>query len=274
MASYAVFTATTTNLFIQNVKTMAEANGWIIDFFGLYSSNNRLHLHNSEGSHFEIWYNSAVLVNIAACTGYDSALAPTSQPGVSGVGQIVGNLVTLVFVAPFSISLKTTNTSQYRNMQFGTIVDKIGSWTGGTFFGTTTGQYPGTASYNNSFWETSNSTVWQAQVLINGVWSTLASNSAGGCVGICQSELYTRMPFAYSGGIIPCPILLVQKDVTTSTYLHPLGYAPDLRYFAGGNVYASMEEIVIDGDTWVAMSASELNGGVVAVPNILIRLAA
>jgi len=93
-------------------------------------------------------------------------------------------------------------------------------------------------------------------------------------MGICESELYTKMPFAFSGGIIPVPMLLGQYDYTTPASIHPIGYAPDFRSFNGGDVYQSLEPITIDGAIWLPFSRFQI-GGVTAEthPDTLILLA-
>lgn len=269
MAAYAFFTATTTNLFIQNIKTMAEANGWIIDFFGLYGSNNRLHLHNSAGAHFEIWYSSATAVNIRGCTGYDSGAIPTAQPGVSGNCTFGANGAHLIVIGPSAIYIKQVTSSKAQNIQFGSIIEKIGSWIGGTFISSTCGDL---ASYAFSLW--SSYSAFPSQVYINGAWSTLSSINAGGVYGVCESELYAKMPFSYSGGIVPVPMLLVRINPTTTSYRDPLGYAPDLRRFSGGDVYAQLEEILINGETWLCVNQGETGGTFASNPDVLIKLAA
>lgn len=267
MPAYELFAATTTNLFIQNIKTKAEAYGWTIDFFGLYNGNNRLHLHNADGAHFEIWYQSATLVNIRGCTGYNSGAIPTAQPGVSGNCQIQSSLWHFIVVGPHSIYIKSSSvTTYYQNTQIGFISDKIGSWAGGSCVSS--------AQYNTGgpLWQSYS--IFPSQVLINGEWSTLSSTAGGGVFGVCDIELYAKMPFSYSGGILPVPMLLVQIDLTTTANLHPIGYAPDVRMFSGGNVYASLQELMINGETWVAFSHAEI-GSITAptVPTTLVRLA-
>lgn len=268
MAAYDFFAATTTNLFIEHIKTKAEAYGWTIDFFGLYGGYNRLHLHNADGAHFEIWYYSSSQVNIRGCTGYDSGATPTAQPGVSG-NCTFGNGNHLIVVGEHSIFIKATTSGTYQNIQFGYVADKIGSWTGGTFISSTYGDI-GTHSF--TLWLTYST--FSSQVYINGVWSTLNSASGGAVYGVCEAELSTKMPFAYSGGLLPCPIMLVRINPTTTAYRDPLGYAPDVRCFNGGNVYASLEEIVIDGEKWVGVRQSETGVTFSASPDLLVRLAA
>jgi len=268
MAAYELFAATTTNLFIQNIKNKAEAYGWTIDFFGLYSGNNRLHLHNARGAHFEIWYAGASTVNVRGCTGYSSSDIPTSQPGVSGNCQIQSSLWHFIVVGSDSIYIKSSQSSTYsQNFQFGTIVKKVGEWTGGTCLST--------AQYNagGDLW--SSYSAHPNQVLINGSWTTLSSTLGGGVRGVCESDLYTKMPFAYSGGILPVPMLLVQFNPTTPVNLHPIGYAPDFMSFAGGDVYSSLTPVTINGENWLPFNRQEIGSITATSPaDTLIRLAA
>lgn len=265
MAAYEYFAATTTNTFIEHIKTKAEAYGWTIDYYVA----GRLHLHNSDGAHFEIWYGSATSANIRACTGYDSGSGSTAQPGMTG-----GTTLTVpphfwhfIIVGKHSIFIKVIIASNsYLNMQFGSVVDKIGGWSGGVFISTTTSA----TGYTIDLWS-SNANRY-SQMLINGAWSTSLTNSAGAVFGTCAGSLYGRMPFTYSGGILPCPLMLVQIDPTTSTYYHPIGYAPDVRLFRGGDVYRQLEEITIDGEQWVGVCQGETVTTFSATPDLLYRL--
>ena len=273
MAAYELFAATTPDLMIQNIKGKAEAYGWTIDFFGTYLSHNRLHLHNADGAHFEIWYANTVVVNIAGCTGYSSGDIPTGQPGVSATCQFAGNLQHFICIGLHSIFIKNivSAASQYQWVQFGYITSKIGAWTGGIFISGTWGSTSTGSGYSFALWGSTASQ--KSQCLINGLWSTLSSNAGGGVCGFSESELYGKMPFAYSGGIMPCPILLVYFNATTTTYRHPIGYAPDVSMFAGGNVYTQVEDIIINGETWRAINQEEFSVAFTAVPNMLLRIA-
>lgn len=283
MAAYEFFAATTTNLFIENIKTKAQAYGWTIDFFGLYSGNNRLHLHNADGAHFEIWYSTTAVVNLVSCTGYDSGAIPTAQPGVSATQVMSSNWMHLIAVGPHAIFIKLTNNvhvSGYRVHQFGYINDKIGSWSGGNCISNAVTSTT-FMNYLSALWSLNNNASANStgQVLINGVWS---SNSAitniswpGGTIKpTVAATLHSKMPFAYSGGILPVPLLLTQVDPVTTSLFHPIGYAPDVRFFNGGNTYVQLEEITINGEKWLALNQEETFGTFVTVPNLLIRLAA
>lgn len=273
MAAYEFFTATTTDLFIANIKAKAEAYGWTIDFFGTYSGHNRLHLHNADGAHFEIWYSSSTSANIVGCTGYSSGSAPTAQPGVSGLGYFQGTYPHFIVVGPHAIFIKVFIATYYQFMHFGAINDKIGTWTGGAFLSHTT-----STSYTHSLWGLSYGTSsLYSQVLINGSWTTRdfsVAGTAGAVVAISGSQLIGKMPHAYSGGILPIPLLLTLVNATTTSYRHPIGYAPDLRYFRPGDLYAQLEELVINGEKWVGVNQDEAGVTFANAPDILIRLAA
>jgi len=281
MAAYEFFAATTTNLFIQNIKTKAEAYGWTIDFFGLYSGNNRLHLHNADGAHFEIWYSTTAIVNLVSCTGYDSGATPTAQPGVSATQFMSSNWMHFIAVGPHAIFLKLTNSTSagYRCHQFGYINDKIGAWSGGNCISNANVSTT-FLNYLNGLWCLNNtlSASNTGQVLINGAWSSngniTGTSWPGGTIKpTAAPTLYSKMPFAYSGGILPVPLLLTQVDLVTTTLFHPIGYAPDVRFFNGGSTYVQLEEITINGEKWIALNQDEAWGTFVNAPNLLIRLA-
>lgn len=265
MAAFELFAATTTNTFIEHIKTKAEAYGWTIDFFGLYSGNNRLHLHNTAGAHFEIWYSSGLAVNIRGCTGYSSTDTPLAQPGTSGtVPYQCSSYWHFIVVSPDSIFIKSTTSANTANIQFGTIVDKIGSWIGGNCISCGNFLLDLWVGYSSGY----------SQVLIDGTWSTLISVNGGGVSGYCESELSAKMPFAYSGGILPAPLLLIQRNPTTAANMHPIGYAPDVKYFRGGDVYEPLSPITIDGYSWLPINRLELNSVTsTSIADTLIRLA-
>jgi len=266
MAAYEFFIATTTSLFIEHIKTKAEAYGWTIDYY----VSGRCHLHNADGAHFEIYYAYTDAAAIRGCTGYTSGAASTAQPGGSGECRITANQAHFIAIGPHAIFIKVFSGSYAQNMQFGSIVNKVGAWDGGICISSTLAYVGG---YGYALWAAPYS-MWNSQVYINGEWSELRTDQAGAVTGVCESALYGKMPFAYSGGILPCPILLVRTNPTTPTYRDPLGYAPDARMFWGGDVYASLEEIVIDGGKWVGLRQTETGGTFNAVPDLLIRLAA
>lgn len=266
MPAYELFAATTADLFIANIKAKAEAYGWTIDYFGTYSGHNRLHLHNSAGSHFEIWYAFATTINIRGCTGYTSTATPLEQPDTSGTVTFdAASYWHFIVVGKYSILMKSSLSSSYFVTQFGTIVDKIGAWSGGHFI--STGSYP------LDLWQGYASGM--SQVFINAAWSTLTTTNGGGVSGVWESELSTKMPFAYSGGILPVPMLLVQRDITTPANMHPIGYAPDVRCFRGGDVYEPLTPITIDGESWLPFNRLELNSvTATSMADTLVRLAA
>lgn len=271
MPAHAFFTATTTNLFIENIKTQAEGYGWIIDFFGIWSGQNRLHLHNAAGAHFEIWYNFTDSARIAACTGYSAASAPTAQPGVSGSGLIHTHHPTDIVCTPNTVFIKCGYV-QPRVMHFGTMVNKLGVWSGGTFFSST--QASGSFGTFFRLWEQTSSVTMYNQMLIDGVWSALSGNTSTtnivhGALG--ANALETRMPFKYSAGIIPVPLLLVQRNGAGNKV--PLGYAPDVYMFSGGDVYAPLEVLTIGGVQYLALNATGAAGTYTDNATLLIRLA-
>jgi len=269
MAAYEIFAAGTVDAFIQNIKNKAEAYGWAVDRFGAtWYGHNRLHLHNADGAHFELFYQSPAMITIIACTGYNSAVDPSGQPGASGSCTFLGNGSHLIAVGEHSIFIKATLPSLFQNIQFGCVVDKIGSWSGGIFISSTYGD----SNYSFSLW--GSYLTFASQLYINGAWSTLNSSAGGGVYGVYATAMMGKMPFAYCGGILPCRLLLVQINATTTTYRHPLGYAPDILCFSGGDVYASLEEMVYDGSTWVGINQYETGGTFKASPDLLIRLAA
>lgn len=265
MPAYDFFAATTTNLFIDHIKTKAEAYGWTIDT----SSVGRLHLHNADGAHFEIYYYSDTAAGIRGCTGYSSGAASTAQPNISGECKITSSQPHFIAIGPHAIFIKVFSSGTYQNMQFGSIVDKVGAWAGGICVSSTTAFV---GNYGYTLWHQPY-LMWNSQVYINGTWSALRTDEAGAVTGYSAGSLFAKMPFVYSGGILPCPILLARTNPSTPAYLDPIGYAPDSRLFSGGDVYASLEEILINGEKWIGISQAESGVTFAASPDLLIRLA-
>ena len=226
MAAYEFFATTTTNLFIEHIKTKAEAYGWIIDFFGLYAGNNRLHLHNSHGAHFDIWYGSTV-ANIVGCTGYDSGATSLLQPNVSAVQYIASTWDHFIVIGKQSITVKISSSAgAYRVQQYGSISKKVGAREGGIFISNSTYQ-SSTTTYSCPLWGGYNFSLAavakiNGQIYINGGWSSNGDVYGGSWPGgtirpVCSPSLYGKMPFVYSGGILPVTALLMQANPSSPT---------------------------------------------------------
>ena len=268
MSNYEYHLFTSVDTLLSDLNTFVGANGWSVDFFGVYSGHNRLHVHK-DTAHFEFWWYNAAVVGFVGCTGYLSGNSPSTQPGASGISLIdnftVFTGVTLayrfiIFGSSLYIGKPLYTTGLWVWTAVGSIVDKVGSWTGGQFIcGLATTSYFFTPnSYLNS------------QLLINGAWTprTLAGGFAGGSAA--TDKLIVNQPFNYNAGILPCPVTLFVHDTVldTSTF-HPLGFAPNVMRFSGGGSYVMEQIITIGSQTWIAMPNNALACG---VDDLLFRL--
>ena len=270
MGNYTTGTCATAESLLSNISTFLTSNGWTVDL----TSSTRLHVHKAE-AHVEFWLSGNEFYTMA-CTGYDSGLSSALQPGgASSLSylQLVFNskLLSFVFVSTanaFYMSVQKNSSYPYRSLQgVGTIVDKLGAWTGGLFFA---GGNTWASDYSSLFEVEQNVSV---RMLVNGVWSSSTINApmaATGGLDVLVS-LWPKQPNVYNAGILPQPIFIFQRDSLAASMLHPLGYFPDVMAFYGGSVYAEGELITINNDMWVvsAMSPAEM-----VVPYLLFKVGA
>lgn len=255
--------------FISDLNTFLAANGWTVDFFGLYSSHNRLHAHKGL-FHVEIWYRDASSINIAGCTGYDSGSAPIAQPSVSATLYnyvIFSTANTYMFVSVAEGVYIFNYRSGYKGLIFlGSIVDKSSAWTDGLFISGMTAQ----ATNNNPLTGVSGT---GTLLYIDGAWKTVSAvASAGAVTGLNGAfSLNTKMPNPYNGGHLMVPIRVFERNATTASLLHPLGHFPSVRGILGGDVYVHGQEVPLGTDTWLATDDSA--GYNNTIPSYMFKLA-
>lgn len=263
MSLYAAHTDTTTaDILIAQLKVFAEANGWTVVYYGTYNSHNRLHLLKN-GCYFAFWYAEAYKLYVGGHTGFDSALGPGAQPGMSGVVYWgVGASGNCDFIStPYAIYFRylTVDWNNNRLVGFGMIPagDKIGSWTGGAFItgfddsGARNGSF---TAYPAQYYNNGGYVAWSS-FYINGAWSTLACASAGAVVSY-PCGVRGEMPFYYNMGVLPFPLLAARLNSVNTTYLHPVAWFPDLYVVRGGDVYGHLDEVTVGADTMLMVSLS------------------
>lgn len=256
MAYYQKFTAATTaNQFLIDLAAFVAANGWTIDFDGVYNTSyRRLHFHQG-AAHFDLYSNSTVGLELYGCTGYNGGLAPNLQPGVNGTGKsyavVAGAAYWMISVkGGIYICMLALTTNVWTGWcSFFIIEDKVGSWLDG--FGLAASSY----SYGPPFANDWYGNPQYGQLYINGVWSPAAY--ADGVVGnVVASSLSTKMPNHYNGGLVPMPILLMKCPAVDSTKRLPLGYVPGVYQTNAGDIYTVGNELVIGSDTYLITPAS------------------
>jgi hypothetical protein len=245
-----------------------SSNGWTLD----KDESNRIHAHKGT-SHFELYLAVTSTVSLVGCTGYDSGAAWNAQPGSGTEATTQSNLIQsdsthplyYVFVSTenaFYAFLKSTYSNAEPVISFGVVENKIGGWSNGEYY--TLGNSPESGSLFSS-------TGYQnGSVRIDGTWTPLSQT--GGACGLRNLNISLRsaMPFTYSAGILPNPIMLFQRDPTTNTLFHPIGFLPDIFAFNGGDIYEQFGEVEIGVDTYTAIN--NMAGYTDDPPNFLLKL--
>lgn len=284
---YALFSSGTVNQFLANLKETAEAYGWVIDYWGTYSgANYRLHLHNTAGAHFDFRYKDANLATVHGCTGYSAGAAPAAQPNASAGVDVYVVQSHLIVVGPSAIFIRHASSSvaASRAWQIGAITEKVGNWSGvGVCI---SGVMSATLSnYKNTLWgaytnvggdiTAVSSTGAVSQVLLGNVWTSNAAKvyntyPEGTIASAAERAILFKQPMAYSGGILPVPLLLYRVTNASPVLLQPIGYAPDVLFANGGDVYREFDTTTINGQRWLWV-CQEYNDGS-RHPNMLVQI--
>lgn len=235
-------TITSANQVVESLKNFVAANGWVVDFYGLYNAYNRLHC-SKAGAHFEIYATAASVVTNLGCTGYTSGAIPTAQPGASATAPMTftaGALYCLVSSGN-SIYLGATATTASGSWLwggFGQIGEKVGVWPGG--------QWVAAGAAGAVLFNATTYTSHKCKLLRNGVWSGISLVEGAVKGSASDLSLLSAQPNHYNGAIVPVPILLSVANATTSLF-HPIGYAPGIYACKGGNIYMCGDIIPIGG---------------------------
>ncbi len=249
--------------FYSKLATFIQANGHTVDVL----TSTRLHAHKGD-IHIELW-GSGGLFYMMGCAGYDSGAASAAQPGGPGAGIYnaihytspsyyrfisTPNAIYVFVVGHYTYSYKKCL------LAWGTVVDKVGGWTGGLFFSATGIQYVGSGSGDGQN-PASSGAYDHAQLYCNGSWTPLAA--AGGMCGQIDvaATFYQKMPFKYNAGLLPVPANLFVRDTGASALLHPVGRLSDIMLFEGGSVYMDLDTITIGGEDWVCSNGDPMNPG-------------
>lgn len=252
--SYLIKSLVSINDTLAELNTLLTRSGsaWTVDYFGSYNGNNRIHFHK-DNAHFEFWYGGATTINMAGCTGYESGSAPGSQPGTSSTtytwGDGAGKDVAIIDVVDsVYIGLYRSDSTWGWSAAF-IVSSKIGSWTGG--HGISAGRNLGLIISGGGS---------NQQLYINGSWTS--ADPSNNCLTSTWTEHYPdnnfystlaiSQPCRYNGAIIPHPIVLFVTSADGILKL-PVGYAPGISRFLGGDVYSYSEIIPAAGKNFLAM---------------------
>jgi hypothetical protein len=253
MALFATKPFTNANQYIADLQDFAEANGWVIDFFGTMNNNNRLHLHKGS-SHFEVWYYNAARIVISGCAGYnpgaDSNNQPNAHPGgithLPGSGAVEAYFVSSGQSLYFGVGNSSGPGKQPMWGGLCTITHKIGSWSGGLLI--TGGDQFATNSSSRYFFADNGSF---ASLYFNGAWTPKSQNGANGLYGrlINHENAFTdaTQPAAHNLGIVPMRVPFFIRNTANAGLVHPLGFAPGIVSCGPGTLYNLHEIIDIGG---------------------------
>lgn len=279
--AYAELTATSPDDVIDKIATFASSNGWTIHRNNLVSTNRTLTL--SKGTDYIHVYNTNNTdVYLLISVGYDGALAPSAQPNPSGsavTNLLAGPYTKLYLFADSSPSnyihvAVETSGGIFRHMSFG-MMDKLGTWTGGTYVDGTYWRLDGQVAYH---WEQQHSALFcsssyypyticgsiRCDIAEDSVTNGFArlserfsyraytglfgnqSNSSNGD-GYLTTQFYNRNAAPFSSQVTLGTIL---ADVSrTGGFWSTLGAFPNVRYLNIAN-FAPGQEITIGTDTW------------------------
>lgn len=271
MARYQSYTFTTANQCLMDLSAFVSANGWTIDFDGVYNTTyRRLHIHKGI-AHFDLYSTSTTNIRIYGCTGYDSAKAPSLQPNVSAYRDYSNTATYTFWLVSTSGGLFFTTAASTGRFLWGSlfaVTDKIGSWADGIVMSVP----PYSASPFSTNWY--GSSYGYALMYYESQWSTNGLDAGGLCGGLITSDISTKQPCAYNCGLVPFPIPLFILNGTDYTKKHPVGYVPGVYKCNGGDVYSIADEIIIGGDTYVIFPSNAVDIGGSSVSDMLFRLGA
>lgn len=271
MATYQNGTFTTANQHLIDLAAFASANGWTIDYDGVYNTSyRRLHLHKGE-AHFDMYSTSSTAVSMYGCTGYASGSAPGAQPGATTYAKPFSgtNGYGYWFVSTAGgLYFASLNASRYFSWAALFVIEsKIGVWTNG--FGIT-----GQASSSGLFPDGCYVSPGYGQLYYNGGWSANAAAGGLGGTDISSDMPASKSPNWYNSGIVPVPVMLVLNAPADTSKRIPMGWAPGLYRTNGGNLYDIGETLVIGSNTYLILPKYMPSIGVSPYGDYLFKLGA
>ena len=141
---------------IDNLATFAAAAGWTVERNTLSGANRTLTLKRPESDYIHVYNTNQGQLLMSASTGYDGALAPAAQPGVTPedciTARLTGPYPKVWFFSEGSevvvVVRRADQNGAYASFAFG-VIQKYGSYAGGTFID---GTYFNASGYNSGLW--------------------------------------------------------------------------------------------------------------------------
>jgi hypothetical protein len=281
--SYQLTNATNVEDLIDKIATFAVTAGWTERRNDLVSTNRTVTLQKS-GANIHLYNTSTDLLRVNASVGYDGGLAANAQPD-----QAVSNVASNVGTGPFpNVFLFADNSPAeyvhavieiasgiFRMLSFGEL-EKIGAYTGGTFFdasafSTSTSENDMSDNVHHRLFDngTGHSNSWggggvhcdvdgntnyfapfrrvadfATPCASGGFWAAL---SAPADLGYRNREFYFKSVNSMSGTTPLAPVLI--RVERTDGYWSDIGTVPGIR-FLNMSRFTPSDEFSIGADTW------------------------
>lgn len=269
---------------IDNLATFAAAAGWVVERNTLSGTNRTLTLKRPESDYVHVYNTSQGQLLMRASTGYDGALAPAAQPGVTPedciTARLTGPYPKVWFFSEGSevvvVVRRADQNGAYASFAFG-VIQKYGSYAGGTFIDGTyfDSSEGGSGRWNGSGFDhgllaygTSGAGYVRADADgVSGQWLRLATAAAlvqSGPPGVANMSSTNQAGAtfsvarlmgaaddnAFSGRSMLFPIEIAIRRAGTPTYYSPAGVVSTVRAVSLAK-FAPEDELSIASETWV-----------------------
>ena len=272
---------------IDNLATFAAAAGWTVERNTLSGTNRTLTLKRPESDYVHVYNTSQGQLLMRASTGYDGALAPTAQPGVTPedciTARLTGPYPKVWFFSEGSevvvVVRRADQNGAYASFAFG-VIQKYGTYAGGTFVD---GTYFDQSAWGSGNWTDSDHGLlaygssgagyvradadgvpgqWMrlsgAEALVqSGPLSAAGMYSAnqGGATYSSARLMGAADDNTFSGRSMLFPIEIAIRRAGTPTYYSPAGVVSTVRAVSLAK-FAPEDELSLASETWVVFPIS------------------
>lgn len=279
---------------IAKIATFAAAAGWTVVDNILAGSNRTLVLQKG-GDYIQVWNTDTTNIFITGYIGYVAGTAYNLQAGYAGnyaQANVGAGPYTNVFM--FSGSAPSDHVhvviemsgGVFRHLSFG-MLDKLGTWTGGTYFDAAT--WVGNSSVSHNTWNSYNRALFdmrgesgtarygcvRCDIPSDGrasTWAAVRNNASyaawtglygggggGGGEGYLTSQFYNRNDPPFSGQITLGTIRV--EIARVGGFLSVAGTFPNVRYLNMAR-FSPGQEITVGSDTWKVFPMARKGSGV------------
>lgn len=262
MALYQELTTTTSNQFLTDLAAFAAANGWTVDYSGVYNTSY-YRIHISKGAaHFDAYSESTLGGKFYGCTGYSSGSPPASQPGVSAVKDfyLVASIPLWLISTTGGLYAGMKTVSYFKWLALFIVSEKVGAWTDG--HGLTVGITINSILPLMS--DEAYSTNYAAQIYINGAWSgnkVIANGLAGNNYIASGHMAATAQPCKCNQAMLFLPLVLFLHSTVDTTKKYPIGFLPGVSLSNSGSLYLTGDTFTVGTDTYIILPSLSLTVG-------------